>query len=67
MPQQFCFTENFSPVDDDPWDAFLVDDDERDPLPEPGDFWPDDDPQDTDADRHAPLTANAREEFVCCQ
>ena len=27
-------------TDDDPWDAFLVDDDERDPLPEPGDFWP---------------------------
>jgi hypothetical protein len=27
---------------DDPyWDAFLADDDELDPQPEPGDFWPD--------------------------
>lgn len=25
--------------DDSRWDAFLADDDERDPLPEPGDFW----------------------------
>jgi hypothetical protein len=29
--------------DDSPWDAFLPDDDELDPLPEPGDFWFDDD------------------------
>ncbi len=26
-------------LDDDRWDAFLPDDDQRDPLPEPGDFW----------------------------
>lgn len=26
------------PWDDDPWDAFLADDDQCDPLPEPGDF-----------------------------
>ena len=25
--------------DDDPWEAFLPDDDQADPLPEPGDFW----------------------------
>ena len=24
---------------DDPWDVFIPDDDELDPLPEPGDFW----------------------------
>ena len=26
-------------LDDDRWDAFLADDDQRDPLPEPEDFW----------------------------
>ena len=26
-------------TDDDRWDAFIPDDDERDPMPEPGDFW----------------------------
>jgi hypothetical protein len=26
-------------ADDADWDAFLPDDDERDPEPEPGDFW----------------------------
>ena len=26
-------------LDDDSWDAFLPDDDELDPAPEPGDFW----------------------------
>ena len=26
-------------VDDSDWDVFIADDDERDPLPEPGDFW----------------------------
>jgi hypothetical protein len=26
-------------IDDDCWDAFIPDDDERDPLPDPGDFW----------------------------
>ncbi len=25
--------------DDGPWEAFLPDDDQSDPLPEPGDFW----------------------------
>jgi hypothetical protein len=29
--------------DDARWDVFLPDDDEVDPLPEPGDFWFDDD------------------------
>ena len=27
--------------EDDRWDAFLPDDDQHDPLPEPGDFWVD--------------------------
>mgnify|MGYP001454585756 CR=1 FL=1 len=26
--------------DDDPWEAFIADEDQCDPLPEPGDFWP---------------------------
>ena len=25
--------------DDGPWESFLPDDDQTDPLPEPGDFW----------------------------
>lgn len=29
--------------DDDRWDAFLVDEDELDPVPEFGDFWAEDD------------------------
>ena len=28
-----------SPLDDDAWEAFVPDDDQCDPLPEPGDFW----------------------------
>jgi hypothetical protein len=31
------FTDN----DDSRWDVFVPDDDQRDPLPEPGDFWVD--------------------------
>jgi hypothetical protein len=30
-------------LDDPHWDAFLADDDELDPQPAPGDFWPADD------------------------
>jgi hypothetical protein len=26
--------------DDERWDAFIADDDERDPQPDHGDFWP---------------------------
>jgi hypothetical protein len=35
-------TGEFDEIDpDDPrWDAFIADDDERDPEPEYGDFWP---------------------------
>ena len=29
--------------DDGPWEAFLPDDDQTDPVPEPGDFWIDSD------------------------
>jgi hypothetical protein len=32
--------------DDERWDAFIADDDERDPLPEPGDFPNDEFPND---------------------
>jgi hypothetical protein len=28
-----------NPGDDSQWDVFVPDDDEIDPLPEPGDFW----------------------------
>ena len=38
--QPYC--EGFFCHQDDPWDVFIADDDERDPQPEPGDFWPDD-------------------------
>lgn len=33
--------DNLTDVDpeDRHWDAFLADDDERDPQPDPGDFW----------------------------
>ena len=30
-------------LDDERWETFLADDDELDPTPEPGDFWPDSD------------------------
>lgn len=46
MPHEFCHTDNSEFWDDDPWDAFLDDDDERDPWPEPGDFWTEDDDDD---------------------
>jgi hypothetical protein len=36
--------------EDDPWDVFIADEDERDPMPEPGDFWSDDDRPFTDVD-----------------
>jgi len=68
MPRYFCFarietTRKLTATDDDPWDAFLVDDDERDPLPEPGDFWPDEDVEESQATN---LTKNARKELTCC-
>ena len=31
--------DNSPDLDEDDWDVFIPDDDERDPLPEPGDFW----------------------------
>jgi hypothetical protein len=31
--------QGFPIPDDSHWDVFLPDDDEFDPLPEPGDFW----------------------------
>jgi hypothetical protein len=32
--------------DDSRWDVFIPDPDERDPLPDPGDFWHDEFPND---------------------
>ena len=32
------------PIDDASWDVFIPDDDERDPLPDAGDFWDGEDP-----------------------
>lgn len=72
MPPQFCFARinsvrKLTATDDDPWDAFLVDDDEQDPLPEPGDFWPDEEVEEPRfTNRQPPLAANARKEFPCC-
>ncbi|MCA9229788.1 MAG: hypothetical protein KDA57_03995 [Planctomycetales bacterium] len=44
---------------DDRWDAFLADDDQLDPLPEPGDFWIDSDGHfDESAGCQEPLCAN---------
>jgi hypothetical protein len=56
-------------VEDDPWDAFLVDDEERDPLPEPGDFWPDEDAEElTFIDGYLTelLRGRMRREVPCC-
>ena len=44
-PDDLDYSQGFPiPVDDSHWDVFVPDDDEFDPLPEPGDFWiePDD-------------------------
>ncbi len=71
MPQQ-CLAriktaQKLTATDDDPWDAFLVDDDERDPLPEPGDFGHDEDAEEFRfTNRQSPLAANVRKEFPCC-
>ncbi len=62
MPHEFCPADKPESWDDDPWDVFLNDDDQRDPWPEPGDFWPDDD----DADASFAFAARPRKEFPCC-
>jgi hypothetical protein len=51
MTCQFLRSDGLECREDDPWDVFIADDDQRDPDPEPGDFWPDDDLPFTDADR----------------
>lgn len=40
-PDYECYDDDRTPLefDDRHWDAFLPDDDQFDPLPEPGDFW----------------------------
>lgn len=50
--------------DDDPWDVFIADDDERDPQPEPGDFWSDEPPAVADA-RHRSAAFGRREATPC--
>lgn len=44
MPEGPDDPESMPAPDDSHWDVFIPDDDEVDPLPEPGDFWiePDD-------------------------
>jgi hypothetical protein len=42
-PPSDADVHSFPPDHDPRWDVFLPDDDEIDPLPEPGDFWVDDD------------------------
>ena len=32
-------TDTQQPPTDDPWDAFVLDDETAEPEPEPGDFW----------------------------
>jgi hypothetical protein len=53
--------------DDDPWDVFLADDDELDPEPEPGDFYPDDEELPfTDEQTGDPLSTR-RGGATCCR
>ena len=49
------------PWDDDPWEVFVPDEDQLDPLPESGDFWTDDDGADFSDYRHS-----RRESQPCC-
>jgi hypothetical protein len=48
-PLRGCFPDDLDEIpahfDDDPWEAFLPDD-QVEPLPEPGDFWIESDPTD---------------------
>lgn len=62
-----CTLPQFQPADchdDDPWDVFIADDDERDPQPEPGDFWSDDSPAIVDV-RHRSAPFGHREATPC--
>ena len=61
MRHTFCFAEELEPWLEDPWDAFLADDDERDPQPEYGDFWPEE-----DVEPLSPATWKHREVPPCC-
>jgi hypothetical protein len=61
MRHTFCFADEPEPWLEDPWDAFLADDDERDPQPEYGDFWPEE-----DIDGLSPATWKHREVPPCC-
>jgi hypothetical protein len=40
-PEDPSDDEDATPLEfnDDPWEVFLPDDDQADPVPEPGDFW----------------------------
>jgi hypothetical protein len=50
------------PDDDSHWDVFIPDDDEIDPLPDPGDFWvePDDQQGDVGAASRVALLTRSR-------
>ncbi len=50
-----------NPWDDDPWEVFVPDEDQLDPLPESGDFWTDDDGADYCGPR-----LDRRESQPCC-
>jgi hypothetical protein len=39
QPDEPRHPDDFPQPDDSHWDVFIPDDDEIDPLPEPGDFW----------------------------
>ena len=62
MPLELSDADHTESCEDDPWDAFLADDDERDPWPEPGDFWPDDETEDA----YFSFTARPRKELPSC-
>jgi hypothetical protein len=52
--------------EEDPWDVFVVDEDEYDPDPEHGDFWPDDDFTFTDVDGSADRPQDFQREVLLC-
>jgi hypothetical protein len=51
--------DDFPLPDDSHWDVFIPDDDELDPLPEPGDFWIE--PEDEQGARSGELGAGSGE------
>ncbi|QEG37136.1 hypothetical protein [Bythopirellula goksoeyrii] len=56
------FENGEPPWNDDPWEVFVPDEDQRDPLPEVGDFWTDDDGDEVEL---APSQQRRREPQSC--